>query len=405
MDGAEDNEMNILLLYSDDHGWPYAGYMQPCLASYMQGAGVTLTPHMDALAAGGGLFEHSHACAAVCEQSIDSLMTGLHQHDIRTSDIVNSYSLWSTALNAHAPDWRTFHRGKWWRGSIETAFTDHGGGMDWEFARDANGIQPLLAFMSDCQAHARQFVAFAAMPLPHSPYTPPAQYKALYDGISAQAVASLPFGALRNSKLEAQRYLGMVSWFDARVGEAVAFLDQTGLRTTTVVIVLTDNGNLLDQSKYNHRDDGMRTPIIINGPTIPSGWRSRALVSQADMYPTILDFAELPLPANAPTFDTMSFRSLCENGGHGQWREYACETYKSLLCIEQEINGDLYRVYAPTLSASPNQVWNIGIDPQEHYTHIGATAEGVAVKMMLWPKARTWYDQRVPAPLIAVQPR
>jgi hypothetical protein len=315
--------------------------------------------------------------------------------------LVRNHSLWSNA----SPDVASWQRGKWWRHDIELAFTDHDGGNDWSYGREPNTLAPLYQFMRTQRDAGQRFMALAAIPIPHAPYTPPEEFRVLYDGLSTEVVANLPWGGLRGRKADAQKYFGMVSWFDWHVGQVFSFLDAEGLRDDTVVFICTDNGNLLLKSKTYNRDDGCRTPMIVNCPrAIPGGVRSRALISHVDLYPTILDYMGIAQPPHAPTFDLHSLRTLCEGGGVGQCRAFVCNLWDGSLAIEQEIDGVLYRAYGPPGHTAATLVWNLDVDPCEHFPSILATAEGQMASTLLWPKARAWLDDRVAPPLIPVAP-
>ena len=48
--------------------------------------------------------------------------------------------------------------------------------------------------------------------------------------------------------------------------------------------------------KQNMYDHTIRVPLILAGPGIPNGKRSNALCYLRDLYPTICDFAGIPIP-------------------------------------------------------------------------------------------------------------
>jgi arylsulfatase A-like enzyme len=52
----------------------------------------------------------------------------------------------------------------------------------------------------------------------------------------------------------------MVRLFDATCGEIIDFLETRGLRENTLLFVLSDNGNLIYQSKGHFPENGYRTP-------------------------------------------------------------------------------------------------------------------------------------------------
>ena len=48
--------------------------------------------------------------------------------------------------------------------------------------------------------------------------------------------------------------------------------------------------------KQNLYDHSMRIPLIMRGPGLPAGLRSKALLYLLDLYPTLLELAGVPVP-------------------------------------------------------------------------------------------------------------
>jgi arylsulfatase A-like enzyme len=64
---------NVVMIYSDDHGWGDVGY---------HGYDDVLTPNIDALAAGGTQFSQGYVCASVCGPSRSGMLTGIYQQRV-----------------------------------------------------------------------------------------------------------------------------------------------------------------------------------------------------------------------------------------------------------------------------------------------------------------------------------
>src|SRR5439155_20491567 len=95
---------------------------------------------------------------------------------------------------------------------------------------------------------------------------------------------------------------GLVSLVDHHVGRVMAELDRLGLREDTVVLFMSDHGDMLgDHWMLNkgpfHFDGLLRVPTIWSCPgRFPEGVVSAELVGQVDFAPTILDLAGVPIP-------------------------------------------------------------------------------------------------------------
>jgi arylsulfatase A-like enzyme len=164
---------------------------------------------------------------------------------------------------------------------------------------------------------------------PHAPFNPPRDYLDHYDP------KTLPDPLFRPSDLEAQAKLAGVTFqnpardpeaFDARqvkaayyamieliddcVGQMLEALDRTGQRDNTIVIFMSDHGEMLGDHglllKGCRFYEGLvRVPLIISAPGLAQkGIISDALVELTDLAPTLLEAAGTPFP------DRMQGRSL-----------------------------------------------------------------------------------------------
>lgn len=81
---------------------------------------------------------------------------------------------------------------------------------------------------------------------------------------------------------------------DANVGKMLERIDRLGFGRNTVIVFLTDHGDLMfDHSLIEKTflyESAIRIPFIVAGPGIPLGQKRRHLVSQIDLLPTILEF-------------------------------------------------------------------------------------------------------------------
>ena len=72
-------------------------------------------------------------------------------------------------------------------------------------------------------------------------------------------------------------------------------LAQTNQLKNTFVFFLTDNGFLFGEHGLHKKnipyEEASRTPFIVRGPHLPSGFKSSVMVSHTDLPPTLLDLA------------------------------------------------------------------------------------------------------------------
>jgi len=154
-------------------------------------------------------------------------------------------------------------------------------------------MQPLFDFIDE---HAGEpfFVWFAPL-LPHPPHDAGSEFLGRY--------------AQETLEPHARAYYASISRLDARVGELVSYLERRGLRGSTLLAFVSDNGWDAAPSgadpplgglrgKLSVYDLGFRTPVLFSWPGgLPEGAVFENLVSITDVAPTLLDLAGAePLP-------------------------------------------------------------------------------------------------------------
>ena len=102
-----------------------------------------------------------------------------------------------------------------------------------------------------------------------------------------------------NARREAVRaYLACVSYIDDCVGRILAALEASGLADDTLVLVVSDHGFHLGEKahwgKFSLWEESTRSPLLMRGPGVVEGAEVNAAVSLLDIYPTLLDYLNLP---------------------------------------------------------------------------------------------------------------
>ena len=93
-------------------------------------------------------------------------------------------------------------------------------------------------------------------------------------------------------------FYGMVSCFDDKVGGVLAELDRLGMADDTAVLLCSDHGEMMGEYgmwfKRTCREWSSHVPLIVRKPGAAEGRRVCAAVSLVDLFPTLLDMADLP---------------------------------------------------------------------------------------------------------------
>jgi choline-sulfatase len=255
------------------------------------------TPVLDGLAADGVLFERALAVAPLTLPSHTSMLTGQYppRHGVRDNGIfrageeletlaeVLGREGYATAafVSAHVLE---SHYGL--AQGFQT-YDDHLGGtqMGANLERPANKtVDRALAWLDGADEQAPWFLWLHLFD-PHAPYFPP-------DGfVRGGMMASL-----------AERYDGEIAFADQQLGRVLAALEASGQAARTLVVVTSDHGDSLGaHDEPTHGifiyDSVMRVPLILRFAPLGGGRRIGGQVSGVDLFPTVLDVLDLPLPA------------------------------------------------------------------------------------------------------------
>ena len=164
---------------------------------------------------------------------------------------------------------------------------------------------------------------FASFPDPHHPFCPPAEYASLIDPADVELPASFhqdPEGLAPHVRLMLERrgtpnidstitfaiteaqyreamvaQLGLIKMLDDAVGRIMAAVDAAALTDETAIIFTADHGDHFGDhglilKQLVHYEAVTRVPLVVTGAGAVAP-RSNALVSNADVAPTILDIA------------------------------------------------------------------------------------------------------------------
>jgi arylsulfatase A-like enzyme len=322
---------NIVFIYIDDLGWRDIGVM---------GTEYYETPNVDALASQGMLFTNAYANAPNCAPSRASLLTGYYtpRHGIYT---VNSAARGDTRLRKLIPvdnrtdldtafvtiaevlqsaGYVTGHVGKWHLGGEGSLPTDHG--FDWAVAGNDLG-SPASYFFP--YANATRRIPDLGSSGEEGEY--------LTDRLTTEAIGFIRVNTERpfflylshyavHTPLRAKpdliehyrekaaasghdnpTYAAMVHSVDESVGRVMDVLDDLGLADRTLVVFYSDNGGYgpatsmapLRGSKGMLYEGGIRVPLVVSWPgQVEPGSRSESPVVGTDLFPTILDIADVP---------------------------------------------------------------------------------------------------------------
>jgi arylsulfatase A-like enzyme len=274
------------------------------------------TPHLDALAAEGTMFEKAFAPLPMTQPSLASMFTSLYpqSHGIKRNDLALSPKADTMA--------EILHRGGWDTAAVTGASnldSVFGFAQGFQFYEDSLGrkIDPVIKAVDRMKRWERRaeevnriafhwldrhnskkpFFLFLHYYDPHKPYHPPPPFDSLYDQ-----------GSDEKTKINAL-YDGEVTYLDQQLGLLFQKLQKMGVLQKTLLIVTADHGEGLGDHNWQGHiwkiyDEAVHVPLIIHGPEIPAGKKITGLNENIDLLPGLLEYLNLPLQK---TFQGKSF--------------------------------------------------------------------------------------------------
>ena len=173
------------------------------------------------------------------------------------------------------------------------------------------------------QEHERPFFISVGFHKPHDPFIAPKEYFDLYPIESVRLNADPPdrtplaryalpdsYDRFRSFKARdraefKRAYHACTSFVDAQVGKLLEVLDRRRLWDNTIVILLGDHGYHLGEhgwwNKVTVFDIGARVPLVMWVPNRKGmGAETESVVELIDLYPTLLELADLEPPHSLP---------------------------------------------------------------------------------------------------------
>ncbi|MFK7765430.1 MAG: sulfatase, partial [Roseobacter sp.] len=139
--------------------------------------------------------------------------------------------------------------------------------------------------------------------IPPDPQAQPEALRGLRDfmlGEDADGVVHLPAPTAEQSRRQRAHYYANVTMIDTQVGEIIDALEARGDLENTIIVFTSDHGDALGDhghsQKWNMYQSTVHVPAIVAGPGIPAGQKIHDNVALFDLGPTILEWANVPVP-------------------------------------------------------------------------------------------------------------
>lgn len=387
---------NIVHIVADDLGWKDVGF---------NGATDIKTPNLDNLAQSGARFTQFYT-QSMCTPTRAALMTGRYPFRYGLQTIVipgpANYGLDTTEylLPECLKDagYTTAIIGKWHLGHADLKFWPKQRGFDYQYGAmigeldyfthsDAGVLdwfrnnQPVKEqgyttqlIGTDAVKFIRQqkadnpFYLYLTFNAPHTPYQAPQEYVDRFQHITEPT---------------RRTYAAMISCLDDEIGKVIATLNQTGLRTNTLVLFHSDNGGtrnamfagqMTDLSKTvlpcdngPYRDGkgslfegGSRVAACANWPGKIQPQSVDGIIHAVDIFPTLAHLAQAPLSKCKP-LDGLNVWDTIAQGKPSPRTEiiYNIEPFRAAL------RQDDWKLIWRSLIPTSVDLYDLGNDPYE----------------------------------------
>ena len=410
---------NVVFIAVDDlNDWviPFDGHPQ------------TLTPNLARLAQQSTRFTNAHCQAPLCGPSRASLFTGLlpstsgiylHVEDdtiIPRNGAPETPEFLTSFLQRHG--YQTFGAGKLLhQGAGGDLLQEYAGfkgfgpfpekrlnydnprtSTDWGAYPERN--EQLMdhkvanyAISKLSEIHERPFFLGVGINRPHVPWYVPQEW---YDKFDLESIELPPYLAsdwddlpeiskrihespptpttewmIANNKWKeiVRAYLACVAYADYEIGRVLDALEASPYADNTIVVLWSDHGYHLGEkntvTKMTLWEESSRVPLLIAGPGIPKNALRERPVGLIDLYPTLLDYAQLPIPQ---TLEGNSLKPLIEDP-EAAWDHAAITIWgqNNTAVRDERFRYIRYEDGSEELydrQADPNEFTNIASDPQ-----------------------------------------
>lgn len=191
-------------------------------------------------------------------------------------------------------------------------------------------------------------------------------------------------------------YAACVSYVDAQIGRLLDGLQKTTKADNTIIVFCSDHGWHLGEhsvwGKMTNFEIATRVPMIILDPRTAPG-RTRTVAELVDLYPTLCDLTETPLPEHlegnslvpvlkAPAADQDTSYALSQYSRFGgQYMGYAIRTdrYRYVEWCETPVRQVVHRELYDH-SSDPHEHVNLASDNEKRAV-VGRLAEQLRISM------------------------
>jgi len=347
------------------------------------------SPHLDALARRGVLFEQAISAAPWTLPSAMSLLTGRlpSSHRVENDGMKlapgipilaevlkqSGYATSAVVSHIYVDSPFGFQRGF-------DRFYDFGLSRDYRFEA---GLEPIASQVTDHvlkevrrMGKERPFLLLAHYFDPHWDYDPPPPFDKRFTGdytgsmtgaYQSFSAYALPGTVMAPADLQHLRdlYDGEIAYTDEQIGRLLQSLDQEGVAANSVVVVVSDHGEeFKEHGSLGHGrdlyDEVIRVPLIVADLRKPlQERRVKEEVRSIDVFPTLCALAGVPPPRGVQGVSLIPFLS----GEGGESRPAVSETIRFDAYRKSYREPDAKLIVK--LESNSRELYDLQTDPEE----------------------------------------
>jgi arylsulfatase A-like enzyme/Flp pilus assembly protein TadD len=319
------------------------------------GYAAAATPHLDALARDGVRFEHATSAVPTTLASHATMFTGEYppQHGVRyngmfrlgeasvtVAEILRDRGWATAAVPAAYPVAKTTGIGQGFETYMDLFAEPGAEKLPQDAERRAEDVTRLgIEWLR--QVQGKRFFLWLHYYDPHYPYEPPFPY---------------------SSTFRSHPYDGEIAYVDREIGKVLSALGEEVL-----VVVAGDHGEgLYDHEEKMHAnlvyESTLHVPLIVKAPGGRRGKVVREPVTLADVAPTLLDYAQAPIPAEV---EGISLEPAVLGKAPPRRALYFESLTGSLVYGWSPLEGIRRASWKLIRSASSSELYDLDADPEE----------------------------------------
>lgn len=255
------------------------------------------TPHLDALAGTGMVFEHAFSCAPVCSVARTTLLTGMHapragfQYHRKITPVTLPEGAFMFPVHLRRSGYYVTNKVKTdYNVQVSKVWDESSRNASWR--NRPNSETPFFHMQSFGTSHESSLHFAESVVTNREVTTDP-------DSVSVPPY----YPDTEVFRVTLARYHDRISQVDGQIGAVIEQLKSDGLFDDTIIFYFGDHGGVLPGSKGYLYETGLHVPLIVHVPEkwkhlspFGSGSRPNGFVSFIDFAPTVLKLAGIETP-------------------------------------------------------------------------------------------------------------